>query len=206
MSPKPPDLDAAYGLRTPQDSRRLYADWARTYDTSFAEAMDYRMPGVVAAIHAEAPEGPVLDVGAGTGLVGAHLARGQTVDALDISPQMLEVAMARGVYRAALCCDLTRPLPLASEVYGAVLSAGTFTHGHVGPEALEELLRIARPGGRFVLGINAAHFAARGFADAFAGLDDRIDGFALREVDIYGPGATPEHRGDRAQVAVFRKR
>lgn len=37
-----PDLDAAYALETPDDSRRLYADWAQTYDTSFAKDADYR--------------------------------------------------------------------------------------------------------------------------------------------------------------------
>jgi hypothetical protein len=33
-------LKAAYSLRTLEDSKRLYAGWAETYDTSFAADMD----------------------------------------------------------------------------------------------------------------------------------------------------------------------
>lgn len=33
------------------------------------------------------------------------------------------------------------------------MSVGTFTHGHVGPEAIHEVVRIVRPGGVIALGI-----------------------------------------------------
>lgn len=38
MAEKPDKLDDAYALKTPEDSRRLYADWAASYDAEFAEA------------------------------------------------------------------------------------------------------------------------------------------------------------------------
>ena len=44
MSQDEPDLDAAYGLKTPDDSKRLYAAWAKTYDAGFAARMDYCLP------------------------------------------------------------------------------------------------------------------------------------------------------------------
>ena len=210
MADKDPDLQAAYGLQTPDDSKRLYAAWAQTYDATFAQAMDYRMPGVIAEVFMEVAQGaaPVLDVGAGTGLFAAALPeeQGLALDALDISAEMLEVAGARGGYRELLQCDLTQDLPIKDDVYGAIVSAGTFTHGHVGPEALDELLRIAQVGAVFVLGINAAHFEALGFAAKFAALEPHIKGLELREVNIYGNGADAAHREDRAQVAVFWKR
>ena len=87
-----------------------------------------------------------------------------------------------------------------------MVRAGTFTHGHVGPEAIDELLRIARPGALFVLGINAAHFAAHGFEAKFATLRDKVTGLTLREVPIYGAGADAAHQGDMAAVAVFKTR
>ena len=43
--------------------------------------------------------------------------------------------------------DLTGALNMITVTYGAVLSAGTFTHGHLGPGPLRNLLDIARPGG-----------------------------------------------------------
>ena len=208
MAEKTPDLNAAYALETPQDNRELYADWAQTYDADFAEQMDYQMPRLVATIYEEIAggAGPVLDVGAGTGLVADHMTTGRVVDALDISPQMLEVAMAKGRYRRAIEADLTGPLVLEDGVYGGIVSSGTFTHGHVGPDALDELLRVARQGAQFVLGVNAEHFEARGFGDKFAALAPVIDGYAQRMINIYGEGADAAHRDDQACVVLFTKR
>ena len=210
MPRTPPDLNAAYGLKTPDENRKLYADWAQSYDDGFAKDNDYHLPQIVALIFAEVGggAGPVLDVGAGTGLLAQHIPlRGALeIDALDISRDMLEVAAAKGIYRTIIEADLTAPLDLADATYGAVISSGTFTHGHVGPDALDELLRVARAGAVFVLAINAAHFEARGFAAKFAALEPQIGSVEHRVVNIYGTKAVPEHRDDTAHIAIFRKR
>ncbi|MEP5728588.1 MAG: class I SAM-dependent methyltransferase [Sulfitobacter sp.] len=210
MSNNTPDLDAAYALQTPQDNRRLYADWAQSYDEGFAAEMDYRLPQLVAMVLADTFQGagPVLDVGAGTGLVAAQFPSkdGVVFDALDISPDMLQVAAAKGLYRHCIEGDLTGTLGIKSDSYAAVVSSGTFTHGHVGPDALDELLRVAKTGAVFVLSINAEHFEARGFAAKFAALDGVIDGLEHHLVDIYGAGVDVSHAGDQAHIAVFTKR
>jgi len=207
MTRKTIGLDDAYGLETPGDSVRLYADWAESYDEGFAREMDYRLPYAVADLfldRAGPDDAPVLDVGAGTGLVAERLA-GRPVDALDISDEMLAVAAAKGLYRRTIAGDLTATLPIVDAGYGGVVSAGTFTHGHVGPEALPELLRIARPGALFALSINAAVFEAAGFRAALDALEGRIAGLTLPETRIYGDRARPDHAGDTALVALFRK-
>lgn len=207
--PDKPDLDKAYALETPEDNLALYADWATTYDTGFAIDMDYRLPQIVAEILTEhKPQGPILDVGAGTGLVAQAFPVSGSVEmhALDISPEMLAVAMNKGRYARAIQADLTLPLQLKSDTYGAVVSSGTFTHGHVGPVAMDGLLRVARSGAVFVLAINAEHFEARGFTEKFADLETDIEGLVLQEVAIYGAGADVAHRDDTAQIAIFRKR
>ncbi|QFT58069.1 biotin biosynthesis protein BioC [Sulfitobacter sp. THAF37] len=205
-----PDLDKAYALQTPDDNRKLYADWAASYDSGFAADMDYQLPRLVALVLAEIYQGagPVLDLGAGTGLVADHMLMRGTfdIDALDISPQMLETAAAKGHYRQTIAADLTKPLDIADATYDAVVSAGTFTHGHVGPDALDEVIRIARPGALFVLTINAEHFEARGFAAKFRALAPMVAELEHREVNIYGSKAAAPHRDDRAQIAIFRKR
>ncbi|MDF1726154.1 MAG: class I SAM-dependent methyltransferase [Sulfitobacter sp.] len=206
MSDDKPSLDAAYALETPEDSRRLYADWAETYESEFAVGMDYLLPQAVAAALMVKPEGPLLDVGAGTELVAQALGPGYVIDALDISPQMLAVAQAKGLYRRCIEGDLTGRLAIADETYAAVLSAGTFTHGHVGPDALDELLRVAQPGAFFALSVNAEHFEARGFAAKFEDLSDRLVAFSRRAVPIYGQGADAGHAEDRAEIVSFRKR
>ena len=210
MNEKKPDLQTAYALKTPEDSVRLYREWAETYDQSFAERMDYVIPEVLArefAAMAQAGDAPVLDVGAGTGLVGEALARlgDWPVEGLDISAEMLEVAMAKGVYDAAHLGDLTGRLPLEDGRFGAVLSSGTFTHGHVGPDALDELLRVARKGALFMLGVNGEFFVKSGFAAKLESLAPRIDGLTKLIRRGYGDKAPPERRQDRTTIVVFRK-
>ncbi len=208
-SPGPGD---AYALRTPEDSRRLYRDWAETYDAEFVEARRYAYPERVAAVYADRadPTAPVLDVGAGTGAVGRALVEVgcAAVDGLDISPEMLAVAARKGGYRALIEADLTQPLPIDAGAYGGAVSAGTFTLGHLGPEALEGVVRAVRRGGLLVIGVNAKHFEAEGFRAAFDRLaaEGRVSPAEYVEVGVYGPDADHEHKDDTALLAVMTRR
>lgn len=207
-----PALSQAYALNGPDDCLRLYAEWAQSYDDEFAAGMDYQLPAhTAAALRAMTlPEGPILDVGAGTGLLAVALrALGvrAPIDAVDLSPAMLARAREKGIYRALHVADITRPLPLR-ETYAGVVSSGTFTHGHVGPEGLAPLLALARPGAGFALSVNAAVWQAKGFAEALDALGPAIDGLDLREVAIYGAGVQrrdPSHADDRALILRFHK-
>lgn len=188
----------------------MYRDWAATYDTDFAAAMDYFYPKSIAEIYSEFAtneDGPVLDVGAGTGLVAEALKPlgNWQIDALDISQEMLDVALGKACYRRAVCANLTKKLPLDDAGYGGLISAGTFTHGHVGPDAIDELMRIARPGALFVLGINSEVYEAEGFRAKFQSMDSAIAGFQILERAVYGENAKVEYRTAVSTVAVFRK-
>jgi predicted TPR repeat methyltransferase len=209
MTQKAPDLDAAYSLKTPDDSVRLYADWAEDYDSNFVAAEDYRLHIHTARAFAGAGgEGPVLDVGAGTGICGAVLADLGIgpLDALDISPEMLAQAGEKDLYRRLVEADLTKGLPLAPVSYAGIVSSGTFTTGHVGPEALDALLPVARPGALFALSIKTAHFRAAGFEAKLDALSEgAIRNLRLPEVRIFGDKATGEHKDDTALIALFNK-
>ena len=63
---------------------------------------------------------------------------------------------------------------LKSNSVGAVVSAGTFTHGHVGPNAFDELLRVTKPGGLFVLSINTKVYIKNGFKEKFMQIKNSI--------------------------------
>ena len=204
-----PDLDAAYALETPADNIALYRDWATSYDTDFANTMGYQLPNHVARIFAQAGgKGLVLDVGAGTGLLVECLKEHPNCefDALDISQEMLSVAASKGLYQKTIVADLTKPLELANNQYDGIISSGTFTRGHVGPDALDALLTLAKPNALFVLSINAEHFESHGFAAKFAELDDAISEFAIHTVDIYDGCADANHQNDKGHVVVFNKR
>lgn len=202
------DLDKAYALNGPEDCARLYADWAASYDAGFAADMDYRLPAHVAAAFLAhgGSAGPVLDVGAGTGLLAAALRdQGLTadIDGIDLSPDMLARAAEKRLYRQLFAADVTQALALHRR-YGGIVSSGTFTHGHVGPGALDHLEAVATPGALFALSINAGVYRDKGFDRALAQRPD----VRLIEVAIYGPGArqgTAGHADDRALIALWRQ-
>lgn len=207
-SDRKPDVTAAYGLKTPEDSVRLYRDWAATYDSGFIAAQEYRLPEVVALAYAgRGGGGPVLDVGAGTGVLGEHLKRMGIgpVEAMDISPEMIEVARGKEAYSAYYVADLTRGLDFESGYYAGVVSSGTFTLGHVGPEALDELIRVTAHGGLICLSVNAEHYAAAGFAAKFDALGETIRDLRADESRIYGDGADADHRDATAMIVSFHR-
>lgn len=209
MNNDTPNLKSAYAMKTPQDSKRLYAEWAGDYDTSFAARVDYQLHIRVArAFVAAGGQGPVLDVGAGTGLCGAILADLGVgpIDATDISTEMLDRAMRKDIYRDAIEADLNIGIPAPPDSYSGIVSSGTFTFGHVGPDGIDALLRVARHGALFALSINARYYEQAGFAARFETLlQGRIHSLTLRETRIYGDLATGENKDDIALIALFEK-
>lgn len=148
-------LGAVYAATKPDEVARAYDEWAATYDADMAMA-GYRHPAIGLALLARhLPRGaaPILDAGAGTGLVGEWLGLiGYTeVEALDISEGMLAVAQSKNIYSALHQAALGAPLPFADNYFAAVISTGVFTSGHVGAEGLDELIRATRSGGVIVL-------------------------------------------------------
>ncbi len=207
---KKPDeeLKAAYALQTPEDNKRLYATWAESYETSFAEAMDYRLPERVAdAAMAFGVHGPILDIGAGTGLLGQALVSIGLgpIDGTDISTEMLNQAGQKDSYRKLFTADINEGLPVDDQIYRAIVSSGTFTTGHVGPDALDEVMRVTSPGGRLVLSINATHWKEAGFAEKFEALSGKIASLEVVNLPIYGASASGDHAQDEAQVVLVVK-
>lgn len=216
-------LEQAFALKGPEDNRRLYARWADSYEDDFVAVNGYIYHRQVATVFAKAvssTECPpssvaVLDVGCGTGIVGEELKKlgVQTIDGIDISSQMLDQASRKQhneapVYRNLIEADLTKHLEIADDTYTGLISAGAFTHGHLGPESLIELMRVTTPGGPCAIGINAAHFKENGFErqlDQFVD-DGTIGNYRLLSCAIYDSQVSaPPASGDHATalIAVF---
>ena len=208
--PKKKGLKDAYSLKTPEDSINLYRSWASTYDDDFAKQNDYRSPIEIAKYYAKYSndtDTPILDVGAGTGLIGECLNQSACeIDAIDISPEMLEIARAKNCYSKIIEADLTKRLLINDNHYGAIVSAGTFTHGHVGPNVLDELLRVTRSGGLFVFTIHYKLFKKAGFDKKFIEIKKNITKPIFHEVDVYGNNPDKDHGSDQVIITVFRKK
>ena len=207
-------LEKAYAAKGPKANRELYASWAKTYESGFIVDSGYVYhQEVVRAFRDGFSElsGPVLDVGCGTGVVGGELAKlgVSVIDGIDISPEMLAEAAAkthngRSVYRRLIEADLTGRTELADGAYTGIVSSGAFTHGIFGPETISKLLRAAKPGARFALGINSAHFEEVGFAHWLGQRqsDGHIAELEFRLRPIYGE-ADEADPNQWSRIAVF---
>lgn len=165
-------LGAVYEAKEASEVAAAYDAWAETYDAEMAQA-GYRHPSIGLALlarHLPAGTGPILDAGVGTGLAGPWFGiLGWTeVWGVDISTGMLAVAEKKGVYRHLSRAVLGEALDFDDGQFAAVISTGVFTTGHVGAEALPELIRITRSGGVLVLTIKETIWNG-GFAEALAG-------------------------------------
>ncbi len=221
-------LDDAYSLRSASDVKRLYDRWADTFEAGFItdHGYIYHLHVVNLFVANTGPGEPgdgsphdwaVLDVGCGTGIGGVELRKHRPwpIDGLDLSPEMLAKAAEKldadgqPVYRRLYEANVLEPLELGPGGYGGVVSIGTFTHGHVGPQAIDQLVSLVRPGGLLSLGINAAFFAKADFGSHFDALV--AAGFItepkLVEVPVYDSSvADHEHVDDTALVALFSPR
>ena len=156
-------LARAYGSGDAAAVRDAYAAWAASYDEDVA-ALGYRNPTVVAALvarHLPDLAAPLLDAGAGTGILGEFLAilGYRHLVAIDLSAEMLARAEQRGAYRALHVAMLGTELPFSDRAFGAVAASGVFTPGHAPPESFDELLRITRTGGRLIFTVSAPALA-----------------------------------------------
>jgi len=94
-----------------------------------------------------AGSGRVLEVGCGAGSLAARLARrAEHVDAIDLSPQMIEAARRRTPDNVRCVLADMMEYPFAEGEYDAVVSMTALHHVPLEP-ALERLSAAVRPGG-----------------------------------------------------------
>lgn len=134
--------------------RQNYDQWANQYDADVGDVWE-PVPTAAAVMLAEYMDnlqGVILDVGAGTGLVGLALAElgFEYIIGIDISPAMLSKAEAKGIYRSLVCCSIGdetfRNLPKAN----GIIATGVFAESHAGPAELNQLKDSIEPEGIFV--------------------------------------------------------
>ena len=144
--------DRVLNATSKEELATAYGEWAEHYDKDLIDEMGYVAPVIASQLLQEYVRdlsARILDAGCGTGLVGADLHQKgyRNLEGFDYSAQMLERAKDKEVYAILHQGDLTGRLGLADNSYDAIISVGTFTCGHVGPAAFDELIRITKPGG-----------------------------------------------------------
>ena len=100
----------------------------------------------------------IIDVGAGTGLVGEELHKLGYSDlhALDISQEMLNEAKKKNVYNKLICASLSdQGIPdVETGEFDALICCGTLLMAHVRPSAFVEMIRMVKIG-KSLLGTDA---------------------------------------------------
>jgi SAM-dependent methyltransferase len=149
-----------------------YGEWAETYEGVVQDEMDVRLLERVSTVDWAAAE-RALDLACGTGRTGAWLrARGvRRIDGVDLTPEMLARAEARGAHDRLVAADI-RDTGLPASAYDLVVESLADEHlPDLGP-LYREAARLARPGAAFVVVGYHPHFLMNGVPTHF----DRRDG------------------------------
>ena len=150
-----------------EDLQNVYNEWASAYDYDNDNLLGTVSQPLSVQIFQEYTEDKfqrIIDVGCGTGLVGMELEKVgySNFDGIDISQEMIDIAKYRG-YSKLFIGSLNDSLPYENDEYDAAFCVGVFTHGHVGSDRLDELVRIVKPGGVICFTINEGVYKSYGF-------------------------------------------
>jgi len=150
-----------------EDLQDVYKEWAAAYDHDNDNLLGTVSQPLSVQIFQEYIKDKslrIIDVGCGTGLVGVELEKGgfSNFDGIDISQEMIDIAKQRG-YSKLFIGSLNDSLPCENNKYDAALCVGVFTHGHVGSEHLDELVRIVKSQGIICFTINEGVYESYGF-------------------------------------------
>lgn len=193
------------GGESVDDVAEHYDAWASSYERDL-DAWSYRAPARVArSVVAHRPDAAqVLDVGCGTGLVGAALrAAGSQAEitGLDVSEASLRVAAASGVYAALHPADLQQPLELPDDSVDVVVCVGVLTYLPATEAVWRELVRVTRPGGIVALTQREDLWGPR---DCQAILDRLASEGAWTPVEVDGPAPyLPDADGSLAGLGAY---
>jgi SAM-dependent methyltransferase len=201
--------DEAYNLLTSSDHRNYYDSWAKTYEQDFAYETSYIYPEQIAGLMKNwigSEHINLADIGCGTGLIGDQLREtGWVIDGFDISEGMLAEAKKKKVYQELICLDLKNKNDYPKKKYSALVSSGSFTLGHLGPDALKKTLGLCTTGSRCLVGVNLEHFEDMGFQTLFTNLQDEhvIENFEIISVPIYKKSNILNDKKSFANVCKF---
>jgi predicted TPR repeat methyltransferase len=139
---------------------QLFDGYADTFDAQLVGQLQYRAPQVLAqllAAHGAQTVSSALDLGCGTGLCGPHLRpRAQRLLGVDLSPRMLALARARGVYDELLRADIVEHLQHDSQRHGLLVAADVFIYiGDLAP-VFTGAARVLQAGGLFAFSVEEA--------------------------------------------------
>ena len=157
-----------YKLKTTDEVMKYYDEWGDK-DKYNKDMVDWNYTGPKETSetfnkHQENKDILIFDAGCGTGLVGQELKKYgfKYFHGADLSQTLLDT-IPKNLYQKLTKVDLNQPIDTKNNLYDSVMCVGTFTFGHVKPNALDEFVRITKPGGLICFTINEGIHEEYGF-------------------------------------------
>ena len=157
-----------YKLKTTDEVMKYYDEWGKEnkYDKDM-EDWNYTGPKETSKIfnkYSSNKDIKIYDAGCGTGLVGVELKKYgfSNFYGADLSQKLLDL-VPKGLYQTLDKVDLNKSINKNDNSYDAVMCVGTFTFGHVKPQALDEFIRITKNKGLICFTINEGIHEEYGF-------------------------------------------
>ena len=157
-----------YKLKKTDEVMKYYDEWGKgnKYDQ---DMIDWKYSGPKETVeifrkYAKNKDIKIYDAGCGTGLVGVELKKFgyNEFDGADLSQKLLDL-VPKNLYQNLFKADLNKTIEISEDVYDAVMCVGTFTFGHVKPNALDEFIRITKNKGLICFTINEGIYEEYGF-------------------------------------------
>lgn len=133
------------------DVREGYGEWVRTYEQTVQDEMDLRLFERVKTVDWTAPK-VILDLACGTGRIGVWLKErcSAEMDGVDMTPEMLDLARAKNIYRTLYTADITNT-GLPAESYDLCTQSLADEHLAELQPLYQEVARLTKPDGYFVI-------------------------------------------------------
>ena len=166
-----------YKLKTTDEVMRYYDEWGHK-DKYNKDMLDwnYTGPKETSEIFNKYEKNKdiiIFDAGCGTGLVGLELKKYgfKNFHGADLSQTLLD-SVPNNLYQKLTKVDLNKTIEAKDNSYDAILCVGTFTFGHVKPNALDEFVRITKSGGLICFTINEGIYEEYGFDKKIISLNE----------------------------------
>ena len=157
-----------YKLKTTKEVKDYYDEWGEN-DKYNKDMVDWNYTGPKETVNTflkyeKNKDALIFDAGCGTGLVGLELKKFgfKNFHGADLSQKLLST-IPSNLYKKLFKSDLNQSINLEDNTYDAIFCVGTFTFGHVKPNALDEFLRITKKGGLICFTINEGIYKDYGF-------------------------------------------
>ena len=157
-----------YKLKKTDEVMKYYDEWGieNKYDQDMLD-WNYTGPKETAEVfmkYQKNSDAKIYDAGCGTGLVGVELQKYgyKNFFGADLSKKLLDL-VPKNLYQKLFKIDLNKRIEISDNLYDSVMCVGTFTFGHVKSDALDEFVRITKPGGLICFTINEGIYKDYGF-------------------------------------------